>query len=351
MFDTFSFSRINVNDKLSLNAVRVFLTDFDLSIDKDVEWFVVAYFHSEIIACGGIAGNILKSIAIAPMYQGVGLSIKLMSELTNFSYELGRFKLFLFTKPQNVVLFNQSGFYPISQVDDKLVLLENSRNGLSSYCKSLNKYKISGEKIGCIVMNANPFTLGHQYLVEYAASQCDWLHIILVKENSSEFSYDDRLNMVKLGTVEIKNITIHKGTEYVISKATFPTYFIKSQGLINYCHAAIDLNIFKHHVASSLGITHRFVGTEPSCIVTNNYNQVMKELLPKSDEGKVEVIEIPRKHLCGIPISASRVRSALHKSNFHYLEKTLPKTSLNYIMKMKKYQMDDTHKKEAVAAA
>ncbi len=79
-------------------------------------------------------------------------------------------------------------------------------------------------------MNANPFTLGHQFLVEKAAKECDWLHLFVVQEEGSEFSFFDRFEMIKAGTRHIDNITIHPGSKYIISRATFPTYFIKDQG-------------------------------------------------------------------------------------------------------------------------
>lgn len=46
------------------------------------------------------------------------------------------------------------------------------------------------------MMNANPFTNGHRYLIQQAAAQCDWLHLFLVKEDSSRFPYEDRLDLV-----------------------------------------------------------------------------------------------------------------------------------------------------------
>ncbi|EFA28598.1 ABC transporter, ATP-binding protein, partial [Haemophilus influenzae HK1212] len=38
---------------------------------------------------------------------------------------------------------------------------------------------------GSIVMNANPFTLGHRYLIEQALQQCDHLHLFIVGEDAS----------------------------------------------------------------------------------------------------------------------------------------------------------------------
>ena len=68
-------------------------------------------------------------------------------------------------------------------------------------------------------MNANPFTFGHQYLVRLAASQCDWLHVFVVREDVSQFSYRDRYALVKAGVAGIPNLTLHHGSEYMVSRA------------------------------------------------------------------------------------------------------------------------------------
>lgn len=333
MFDTYTLSRVNPKQPGKLTSIKAFLARFDLGVDKDVERYIVAYSGNDIVACGGIAGNVLKSIAIVPELHGSGFSLTLMTELTNLAYEMQRFELFLFTKPANVKFFRQSGFFPIAKADDKLVLLENSKYRLRNYCRSLNKFKVAGDKIGGIVMNANPFTLGHQYLVEQAAKDCDWLHLIVVREDSSEFSYQDRLKMIKQGVSHIKNITVHPGSNYIISRATFPTYFIKSQGLIDYCYTAIDLQIFRQYIAPALGINYRYVGTEPQCSVTQHYNEQMKSWLttPELKAPPLTVVEIARKTSHGEPISASTVRALLTRGDISLLDAFLPKTSIDYI--------------------
>lgn len=145
-------------------------------------------------------------------------------------------------------------------------------------------------------MNANPFTNGHRYLIQQAAAQCDWLHLFLVKEDSSRFPYEDRLDLVLKGTADIPRLTVHRGSEYIISRATFPCYFIKEQSVINHCYTEIDLKIFRQYLAPALGVTHRFVGTEPFCRVTAQYNQDMRYWLetPTISAPPIELVEIER---------------------------------------------------------
>lgn len=67
---------------------------------------------------------------------------------------------------------------------------------LADYRKILSKERFC---IGSIVMNCNPFTLGHRYLVEEASRQSDLLYIFVVEEDKSDFPFEDRFNMVKAG--------------------------------------------------------------------------------------------------------------------------------------------------------
>ena len=51
---------------------------------------------------------------------------------------------------------------------------------------------------------------------------------VLVKEDSSRFPYEDRLDLVLKGTADIPRLTVHRGLN-TSSPATFPCYFIKEQ--------------------------------------------------------------------------------------------------------------------------
>lgn len=55
--------------------------------------------------------------------------------------------------------------------------MENKRTGFSGYLNTLEKQKEEAPRMAALVMNANPFTLGHQYLVEKAAAENDLLHL------------------------------------------------------------------------------------------------------------------------------------------------------------------------------
>ena len=330
------FSRISPSEKSKVVEIEAFLKSSGLEIDAGIEEFVTARQGDELIACGGLAGNIIKCVAIKEADRGKGLALKLVTELINIAYERSRSHLFIYSKTENEALFQQCGFYTIAKVPDKVVLMENSSFHLKNYLKELQSYRKPGSKIGCIVMNANPFTLGHRYLVEQSSAQCDWLHLFLVKEKSAHFPYEDRLRLVQEGTRNISNLTIHQGSDYIVSRATFPAYFLKDKGIVDACHTEIDLRIFRQHIAPALGITHRFVGTEPFCPVTAKYNKDMKYWLetPELPYPPVVLAEIERLSFKNMPISASNVRRLMENKEMGGIAEIVPETTFSYLQKL-----------------
>ncbi len=329
----FRFARVKASNNRKMEDVKLFLSIMGLGVDADVEFFTVVYDDNKVIACGGLAGNTLKSIAVDDDFQGYGLSTRLLTELVTHAYDIGRYNLFIYTKPENYQMFHNAGFYQLTSVKDRVILLENSRTRLQNYCKKLALHKRSGDKIGSIVMNANPFTKGHRYLIEQAATQCDWVHLFVVKEDRSFFTYQDRLNMICAGVEAFPNVIVHSGSDYIISRATFPSYFLKDEGVINYCHTAVDLQMFRTYIAPALGITHRFVGTEPICTVTRFYNQQMHQWLttPSLDFDPISLVELPRCEKEQQPISASLVRHLLFNNQWQELSELVPTTTYDYL--------------------
>lgn len=328
------FEIIDVNHTTKLAEITEFLAQNELSLDSQIEQFVVAYdAQDQIVACGGLAGNIIKCVAISESCRGEGVALQLATELVNLAYELGRTHLFIYTKPEYENLFRDCGFYTIVSARPNVVLLENSATRLKKYCAKLAEKRVEGSRIGAIVMNANPFTLGHRYLIEQALAQCDHLHLFLVGENASQFSYQERFELVQQGIADLANITLHQGSDYIISRATFPNYFLKDKGLTEQLYLELDLKLFRQHIAPALHITHRFVGTEPICAVTNEYNRQMHYWLEQAKIAgdPISVVEIERKTTQQEPISASRVRALYAEQNWQQLAQFVPESTLEYL--------------------
>jgi len=206
----------------------------------------------------------------------------------------------------------------------------------SDFKENLEEYKISllqtklrtQGKIGSIVMNCNPFTLGHRYLIEFAASQVKHLYIFAVEEDKSIFPFNDRFELIKAGTKDLENVTVLPSGKFIISSITFSDYFNKSEIQGREIDPSMDVKLFAKEIAPVLGINVRFAGEEPIDMITKQYNDSMRKILP--DYG-IEFIEIKRKESSGAVISASRVRALLKDKDFDAISQIVPKTTLDYL--------------------
>ena len=306
-------------------AWQNFLARAGLEADEQVESTVLVWDEGELIATGSRMGNLLKCIAVDEFRQGEGLTATLLTQLRQDAFSQGHSHLFLYTKPKNEFMFSSLFFYPIAKTDTVL-LMENKRGGITDFLATLPEGEKTGT-VGAAVMNCNPFTRGHRYLIETAAKECDRLYIFVLSEDKSEFSAADRMAMVKLGTADLPNVTVLPTGPYLISSATFPTYFLQDRESAEQVHCLLDIEIFSHYYAPKFGITRRYVGTEPLSPMTNQYNEALKKYLPDS----ITLREIPRLEADGMPISASAVRAALARKDVSALEKLLPETTAHYL--------------------
>ena len=318
------------NSRLSgqkLQQWQRFLAAAALKADTDTDQTVTVWDDGEIIACGSRKGNLLKCIAVDPARQGEGLTATVLTELKQEAFREGHKQLFLYTKPRNRMLFGPLFFYAVAQTDGVL-LMESTRNGIDNFLKGLDPNPEKKEKIGCIVMNADPFTRGHQYLAETAAKQCDRLYIFVLSEDKGTFSAQERMELVKAGTAHLENVTVYPTGPYLISSATFPKYFLKDKETAQREHYVLDLAVFTKWFVPHFGITHRFAGTEPTCAVTGGYNRAMADILPQAG---VEFVEIPRKQELDTAISASTVRKEMAAGNLDALQKLVPEATYRCI--------------------
>lgn len=301
-----------------------FLSRAGLEADEGVQRTVLVWDSDELIATGSRQDGLLKCIAVDDSRQGEGLTATVLTNLRQDAFRDGHRHLFLYTKPQNRTAFSSLFFYPVAQTD-RVLLMEDKRDGIDSFLNTLSVPCREG-KIGALVMNCNPFTLGHQYLIEQAASQCDHVYVFVLSEDKSHFSAADRLEMVKLGTAHLNNVTVYPSGPYLISSATFPTYFLKDRDSATQVHCQLDIEIFTKRYAPHFGITHRFLGTEQLSPMTALYN---RELLAQLPNRGIEVVELPRLEKNSTPISASAVRAKLN--NLDAIRELVPETTYRYL--------------------
>lgn len=184
------------------------------------------------------------------------------------------------------------------------------------------------ERVGAIVMNCNPFTYGHRYLIERALKTVDFLIVFVVEEDLSVFSFAERFAMVTEGVSDLENVRVVPSGPFILSKVSFPEYFIKETSEDIREHTEQDITTFAEKIAPYLGISYRFVGEELEDDVTKQYNLAMKKILPRYGIG---LIEIPRKTVNGKVISASSVRRYLEMGNREKIVELLPETTRKLI--------------------
>lgn len=344
---------------LSLNSVRrrveAFLAANGLRLAPLDRYVVVTRDEDgdEILAGGGLDGNVIKCVAVSESARSEGLMNILVSRLIVIAREEGRESVKAFTKPENEGIFKSLGFGLLASAP-KAILMENGRGGLPEYKKYLASLARPGRN-GAIVMNANPFTKGHRYLVEQAASQVDNLYVIVVKEDRSRFPYVERKAMIEAGCAGLDNVVVCEGSDYAISAATFPTYFLKKLDDATDTQIALDLDLFVNHIAQPLGVTVRFAGSEPEDALTRRYNELMAEILPGTSvavvrqdhqpdselvEGSavrqarrpIDFVEIPRLEQKGKPLSATLLRRALDKGGFKEAMEYIPESTVPYLV-------------------
>lgn len=322
--------KINLKNEEEKNEVYKFLESFGLILDKDVDYTVVFKDENDVIkATCSKAKNVFKCFAISEDARGENITSSLISDLIDKLFEEGIYHSFLFTKPNKVKIFTSLNFNLIYKEENAALLEYGIYNINKALDKMITKYEIdvTTEK-GALVMNCNPLTNGHRYLVEEASKKCSEIIVFVVEEDKSLFPFKDRYLMVKEGLSDFKNVKVIPGSEYIISSATFPSYFIRKEDERLKSYENIDCNIFGEYFCKKLNIIKRFVGEEPYCNVTNTYNNTLKKVMPKYG---VELIEIERKCYEGNYISASKVREFIKNNQMDQAKNIVPEVTWKFL--------------------
>ncbi|BDU77935.1 [citrate (pro-3S)-lyase] ligase [Mesoterricola sediminis] len=311
---------------------RAFVEGHGLRYEPGADAWAGLYEDGRLVAVGARAGQVLKMFAIAPEHQGTDALGQLVTELRASAAAAGHETLFVFTAPANAPSFEALTFRLLA-AHGPAVLLEHGP-GLAAWLERQAPLVRPGRN-GAIVMNANPFTRGHQYLAETAAARVDHLYLFVVAEDRSAFPYATRLRLAREGTAHLPNVTVLGTGPYAVSAATFPTYFLKRLEAGAEAQMGLDLDLFGRRIAPAFHIAARFAGEEPRCPLTAAYNRAMAELLPPLG---VAVEIVPRLEADGAPVSASRVREALAAGDGAALPALVPPTTLAHLKLTKEPQ-------------
>ncbi len=321
--------RIYKSEKRAMTEVIALLEQEGIGLDENLDYTLGLYDDNDrLAATGSFYRNTLRCLAVDNAFQGEGLMAVVVSRLVEELFARGQHHLFVYTKQTAAKNISALGFYEIAATDS-VVFLENRRTAFQDYLWGLSRPESTPQKIGAIVMNANPFSLGHQYLAETAAAACDVLHLFMVSEDVSAFPYQVRERLIIEGTQHIPNVYHHPTGPYLVSSATFPSYFIRESEALTLAQARLDARVFGR-IAVELGITDRFVGEEPLSPATNLYNQAMAQELPQLG---VELTVLKRKSDNGIdPISATRIRALLKEGKLDAIKSLVPETTYAFLL-------------------
>ena len=325
----FNVERINLSDEYEVKEVKNFLQIFELKLDDNVDYTIVIRQNDEIKATCSKSKNVFKCFAVSEDLRGEGISAILMGAVSDKLFEEGIYHSFIFTKIENINIFTSLGYELIHQIEN-VALLESGIYNIKKYLKAMKKqYNLDANtKKSAIVMNCNLFTLGHKYLIEEAARQSREVLVFIVEEDKSSFPFIYRYAMVKEGVSHLHNVQVIKGGEYIISQATFPSYFLRKEDEVLKAYTTLDASIFGRYFCETLNITKRFVGEEPYCIVTNAYNDALKEILPTYG---VEVVEVKRKAYMKDIISASKVRRLIKEGRISEIQQIVPSSTWEFL--------------------
>ena len=325
---------IHINDypqlpRFQRAAFAEFLRQHLLAFADDIDGAVLAENENGDIV-GGIAhqDDVLKYFCVADEQQAEGVGSQLISALINrllCTFHSVR----AFTSPTRVTTFEALGFRLLARTGH-YALLEFGPYGLDAFLTQLRTpLPTAAAPLSAVVMNANPFTLGHRYLIEQAAANSSHVSVFVVAHDHAHFRFHDRLAMVTAGCRAIKNVTVCSGDAYMVSGATFPHYFLPATAdttLAGY-QGELDATLFATRIAPALGITQRYVGEEPLSPVTAAYNKALQVTLPRYG---LHVVEVARRAQDGSVISASRVRHLISAGNSEW-EALVPTTTRDYI--------------------
>lgn len=310
--------------KEELIKIEKFLEKFSLKLDNNLtKTIYIENENLDIIGTISCQDYIIKDLAVDPNYQSENLASVLVNEILNYFRLNNIYNYQVFTKPIYEQVFVSLGFKEIVKTD-KVIMLEGGISNINDKIKEIkniinNRFGEINETsdIACIVMNGNPITNGHVYLIEEASKNHKMVVLFVVEEDKSEFTFKERFSMAYISTMRLGNVCVIPSSKYVVSSSTFPSYFLKNETEVSEQYSLIDALIFKEYFIKNLFIKKRYVGSETINKMVN-YNNILKQVL----EDKLEIINRLQEN--EEVISASKVRSLLKEGKIEEALKYTP---------------------------
>jgi len=330
---------LDLANPFDAKLVKDFLFSLGFEFDPtEVECTMIVYnLKGDIVGTGSHMGRILKYVAVAPKFRDTTAFALIVTYMTEKLLKIYK-HTFVFTRPENSVRFCGLGYTLIATAEPLYAVLEFGFESIFTYQAYLKKLivPVKTAAVAAIVVNCNPFTNGHKFLIEKAASENEVVYLFVVEEDLSAFPFLVRWELIRKGIGHLKNVVMVKGGMYIVSGTIFPAYFLKNEMVSDVLQkqAELDVKTFANYVVPVLGIKKRYVGTENFCKTTEAYNLAMKTILPSFG---VEVIEITRKANTLLAddspnyISASKVREAIKMDKLEEVLDFLPDATREFL--------------------
>jgi len=305
-----------------------FLEQHNLDYEYDITYSIVVKYEKEIVATASLANNVMKCFAVKKEYSGQNITGLMYKHLIQVLEERNVYHFFVFTTPENEQVFTSFNMKRIVKTMNT-VLLEGGDTITNVLTNLKEEFSVSNDRKGCVIINANPLTFGHLYLIEQGAKNHKEFLVFVVSEDLSSFTFEDRFEIIKSATKHLDNVKVLPTLSYLVSKVTFPRYFLKEDILIQDEQTLVDVLVYKDFFKKIFNIETRYVGTEPFSVTTNKYNEVLKNYLGPS----LKIIE--RLELKGKAISASQVRKYIKDNRIEELKDLVPEATYNYLLSKK----------------
>ena len=327
---------LDLNNPFDIKLVSEFLEPLGFEFDSiDVDYTMILYnLNQEVIGTGSYKGRVLKYVAVSPKFREGAAFAQIVTHLIELVINEHK-HIFVYTKPRNLEVFKGLGFTEIATAEPLFSVLEFGYENIKTYQDYLRSIKkdVTFGGIAAIVVNCNPFTKGHKYLIEKACAENRVVYLFVVEEDRSSFTFDIRWRLIQEELGHIENLVMVKGGDYVVSGTIFPCYFLKDEKECDIAakQAELDVVTFLNYIVPILNINRRYVGTEMYSPVTAAYNEAMIKYLPSNG---VEILEIPRitQGSSDNYISASKVRIAIREDRLNEVLDFLPDSTKNYLL-------------------
>lgn len=316
------------------NKLISFLHKYNLEYEFDIDYSILVYDKNELIATSSLSNNVMKCFLVREDYKHQNITTLMFHHLVNELKQRGIYSFFVFTSPSNEKIFTSLNMKKIVETMNT-VLLEGG-DFITDVLKELKlQYNVSNNKKAAVIINANPMTLGHMYLIETAAEENNEVLVFVVSEDLSSFPFKDRIKIIESATAHLKNVTVLPTLSYLVSKITFPKYFLKEDQLIQEEQTLVDVLVYKQYYKKIFNIETRYLGEEPYSYNTSKYNQTLKDYL----NSNVKIVK--RKEVNNKAISASLVRKLIKANKIEKIKDYVPEATYKYLTSEKGQKIID----------